>query len=70
MNRACRRAIGALRLARKSSIAAGLRRNARDASRPLALLGLTKRTSRDYAEILSQLRAVPLECRTVSIACS
>jgi hypothetical protein len=36
-----RRAGGALRLAGKSSIAAGLRRNARDASRPLALLGLT-----------------------------
>ncbi len=34
-------AIGALRLAGKSSIAAGLRRNARDASRPLALPGLT-----------------------------
>ncbi|MET7718076.1 transposase [Streptomyces sp. NPDC005407] len=34
-------AIGALRLAGKSSIAAGLRHNARDASRPLALLGLT-----------------------------
>ncbi|WP_229822910.1 ISAs1 family transposase [Streptomyces netropsis] len=33
-------AIGALRLAGKSSIAAGLRHNARDASRPLALLGL------------------------------
>jgi len=36
-----RRARGALRLAGKSSIAAGLRCNARDASRPLALLGLT-----------------------------
>lgn len=34
-------AIGALRLAGKSSIATGLRRNARDASRPLALLELT-----------------------------
>ncbi|MEV6057793.1 transposase [Streptomyces sp. NPDC052107] len=34
-------AIGALRLAGKSSIAAGLRHNARDASRPLTLLGLT-----------------------------
>ncbi|WP_406164615.1 hypothetical protein [Streptomyces sp. NBC_00996] len=34
-------AIDALRLAGKSSIAAGLRHNARDASRPLALLGLT-----------------------------
>ncbi|MET7550875.1 hypothetical protein ABZS94_34915 [Streptomyces sp. NPDC005500] len=34
-------AIGALRLAGKSSIAASLRHNARDASRPLALLGLT-----------------------------
>ncbi|MFF8614917.1 hypothetical protein [Streptomyces sp. NPDC015350] len=34
-------AIGALRLAGKSNIAAGLRRNARDASRSLALLGLT-----------------------------
>ncbi|MFK4227968.1 ISAs1 family transposase [Streptomyces sp. NPDC019890] len=34
-------AIGALRLAGKSSIASGLRHNARDASRPLALLGLT-----------------------------
>ncbi|WP_369251276.1 hypothetical protein [Streptomyces sp. R41] len=34
-------AIGALRLAGKSSIAAGLRHNDRDASRPLALLGLT-----------------------------
>ncbi|MFD5064469.1 hypothetical protein [Streptomyces sp. NPDC058394] len=34
-------AIGALRLAGKSSIAAGLRHNARDASRPLPLLGLT-----------------------------
>jgi predicted transposase YbfD/YdcC len=34
-------AIGALRLTGKSSIAAGLRRNARDASRPLALPGLT-----------------------------
>ncbi|MFC9952806.1 transposase [Streptomyces prasinus] len=33
-------AIGALRLAGKSGIAAGLRHNARDASRPLALLGL------------------------------
>lgn len=34
-------AIGALHLAGKSSIAAGLRHNARDAGRPLALLGLT-----------------------------
>ncbi|MFC5959898.1 transposase [Streptomyces pratens] len=34
-------AIGVLRLAGKSSIAAGLRHNARDAGRPLALLGLT-----------------------------
>ncbi|MFD8214179.1 ISAs1 family transposase [Streptomyces sp. NPDC059697] len=34
-------AIGALRFAGKSSIAAGLRHNARDAGRPLALLGLT-----------------------------
>ncbi|MFD9286607.1 hypothetical protein ACFWD7_57760, partial [Streptomyces mirabilis] len=34
-------AIGALQLAGASSIAAGLRRNARDARRPLALLGLT-----------------------------
>jgi hypothetical protein len=34
-------AIGALRLAGKSSIAAGLRHNARDVGRPLALLGLT-----------------------------
>ncbi|MGW5971185.1 hypothetical protein [Streptomyces sp. NPDC055186] len=34
-------AIGALRLAGKSSIAAGLRHNTRDAGRPLALLGLT-----------------------------
>ncbi|MER5217196.1 ISAs1 family transposase [Streptomyces sp. NPDC002838] len=34
-------AIGALRLAGKADIAAGLRHNARDASRSLALLGLT-----------------------------
>ncbi|MFD7875087.1 hypothetical protein ACFV5G_13435 [Streptomyces sp. NPDC059766] len=34
-------AIGALRLAGKTNIAAGLRHNARDTSRPLALLGLT-----------------------------
>ncbi|MEU6524118.1 hypothetical protein ABZ892_15180 [Streptomyces sp. NPDC046924] len=34
-------ALGALRLAGKSGIAAGLRHNARDAGRPLALLGLT-----------------------------
>ncbi|MGP4088320.1 ISAs1 family transposase [Streptomyces sp. KR55] len=34
-------AIGALRLAGKSNIAAGLRHNARDANRPLTLLGLT-----------------------------
>ncbi|MGW1710324.1 hypothetical protein ACWCP8_33755 [Streptomyces sp. NPDC002206] len=34
-------AIGALRLAGESSIAAGLRHNARDAGRPLALLELT-----------------------------
>lgn len=34
-------AIGALRLARKSNIASALRHNARDARRPLALLGLT-----------------------------
>ena len=34
-------AIGALRLAGKANIAASLRHNARDASRPLALLGLT-----------------------------
>ncbi|WP_234426175.1 hypothetical protein [Streptomyces kebangsaanensis] len=33
-------AIGALRLAGKTSIAADLRRNARDANRPFALLGL------------------------------
>ena len=34
-------AIGALRLAGATNIAAGLRRNARDPARPLALLGLT-----------------------------
>ncbi|MEL5955754.1 hypothetical protein AADR41_13455 [Streptomyces sp. CLV115] len=34
-------AASALRLAWKSSIAAGLRHNARDAGRPLILLGLT-----------------------------
>ncbi|WP_419248800.1 hypothetical protein [Streptomyces melanogenes] len=34
-------AIGALRPAGKTSIAAGLRHNARDARRPLVLLGLT-----------------------------
>ncbi|MFF2936279.1 hypothetical protein [Streptomyces mirabilis] len=34
-------AIGALRLAGMSSIAVGLRRNARDVSRPFTLLGLT-----------------------------
>jgi hypothetical protein len=34
-------AIGALRLDGARTIAAGLRRNARDATRPLALLGLT-----------------------------
>ncbi|MDO0933775.1 ISAs1 family transposase [Streptomyces sp. DG2A-72] len=34
-------AIGALRLAGKGSIAAGLRHNSRDAGRPLVLLGLT-----------------------------
>ncbi|MEZ0096034.1 ISAs1 family transposase [Streptacidiphilus sp. EB129] len=34
-------AIGALRLAGATNIAAGLRRNARDAHRPLALLGIT-----------------------------
>lgn len=34
-------AIGALRLAGSTNIAASLRRNARDAGRPLALLGLT-----------------------------
>ena len=34
-------AIGALRLAGTSNIAADLRRNARDPTRPLALLGLT-----------------------------
>ncbi|GAA3594863.1 hypothetical protein [Streptomyces osmaniensis] len=34
-------AIGALRLAGSINIAASLRHNARDASRPLALLGLT-----------------------------
>jgi predicted transposase YbfD/YdcC len=34
-------AIGALRLAGTTNMAAGLRRNARDANRPLALLGLT-----------------------------
>jgi predicted transposase YbfD/YdcC len=34
-------AIGALRLAGVNSVAAGLRRNARDPQRPLALLGLT-----------------------------
>ncbi|MFL4495211.1 hypothetical protein ACJ6WD_28795 [Streptomyces sp. VTCC 41912] len=33
-------AIGALRLARNSNIAGALRRNARNARRPLALLGL------------------------------
>ncbi|MDQ0771718.1 hypothetical protein QF026_000184 [Streptomyces aurantiacus] len=38
------------------NIAAGLRRNARDSRRPLALLGLhviTNRTSRHYAEALA-----------------
>ncbi|GGN38808.1 hypothetical protein [Streptomyces fuscichromogenes] len=34
-------AIGALRLAGSTNIAAGLRHNARDARRPLAILGLT-----------------------------
>ncbi|MCZ4126113.1 ISAs1 family transposase, partial [Streptomyces sp. H39-S7] len=34
-------AIGALRLAGTTNMAAGLRRNARDANKPLALLGLT-----------------------------
>jgi hypothetical protein len=34
-------AIGALRLSAATNIAAGLRRNARDPGRPLALLGLT-----------------------------
>jgi hypothetical protein len=34
-------AIGALRLNGVKNIAAGLRRNARDTRRPLALLGLT-----------------------------
>jgi hypothetical protein len=34
-------AIGALRLAGTTNIAAGLRHNARDPNRPLALLGLT-----------------------------
>jgi hypothetical protein len=34
-------AIGALRLDGARNIATGLRRNARDATRPLALLGLT-----------------------------
>ena len=36
-----RRAIGALRLAATTAIAAGLRHHARNASRPLALLGIT-----------------------------
>lgn len=34
-------AIGALRLAGAANIAAGLRHNARDPARPVALLGLT-----------------------------
>ncbi|GJF32682.1 hypothetical protein KNE206_53820 [Kitasatospora sp. NE20-6] len=34
-------AIGALKLAGVTNIAAALRRNARDVTRPLALLGLT-----------------------------
>jgi hypothetical protein len=34
-------AIGILRLHRRPNIAAALRRNARDATRPLALLGVT-----------------------------
>ncbi|WP_411089812.1 ISAs1 family transposase [Streptomyces sp. 061-3] len=50
-------AIGALKLAGTTNIAAGLRRNARDPQRPLVLLGtcmITNRTSRAYSEALAE----------------
>ncbi|MFE9629348.1 transposase [Streptomyces sp. NPDC006527] len=45
-------AIGVLRLNGVANIAAGLRHNARDARRPLALLGLTRSRTGHHAEAL------------------
>lgn len=63
--------MGALRLAGTTNIATGLRRNARDAHRPLALLGLTgsNRTSSDYAEALWSAWAIAADARTCTALC-